>query len=57
MKTTFSRTFVTFIVILLAALLLIGVSFQMLVRSFLTDRAVESLKADSAAISRVAAVY
>ena len=57
MKTTFSRTFVTFIVILLAALLLVGVSFQMLVRSFLTDRAVESLKADSAAISRVASVY
>ena len=57
MKTTFSRTFVTLIVILLAALLLVGVSFQMLVRSFLTDRAVESLKADSAAISRVASVY
>lgn len=57
MKTTFSRTFVTFVVILLAALLLVGVSFQMLVRSFLTDRAIESLKADSTAISRVASVY
>jgi len=57
MKTTFSRTFFTFIVIILAALLLVGVSFQMLVRSFLTDRAIESLKADSAAISRVASVY
>ena len=57
MKTTFTRTFVTFIVILLAALLLVGVSFQMLMRSFLTDRAIDSLKADCAAISRVAAVY
>ena len=57
MKTTFSRTFFTFIVLLLAALLLLGVSFQMLVSDFLTDRSIESLKADSAAISRVASVY
>ena len=32
MKTTFSRTFVSFAVILLAALLLVGISFQLLVR-------------------------
>ena len=57
MKTTFSRTFFTFIVILLAALLIVGVSFQALVSNYLVDRAVESLKADSAAISRVASVY
>ena len=57
MKTTFSRTFVTFLVILLAALILVGVFFQMLVRSFLTDRAIDSLKTDSSAISRVASVY
>ena len=57
MKTTFSRTFVTFVVILLAALIMVGVSFQMLVRSFLTNHAIESLKADSTAISRVASVY
>ena len=57
MKTTFGRTFFTFIVILLAALLMVGVSFQALVRNYLVDRAVESLKADSAAISRVASVY
>ena len=57
MKTTFSRTFFSFFVILLAALTLVGVSFQMLVRSFLTNNAIESLKSDSDAISQVASVY
>ena len=57
MKTTFSRTFVTFAVILLAALLLVGISFQLLVRSYLTNKAVEGLKADSSAIANVAAAY
>lgn len=57
MKTTFSRTFVTFIVILLAALLLVGVSFQMLVRNYLTNKVVDSLKSDSSAIANVAAAY
>ena len=57
MKTAFSRTFFTYAVILLAALLLVGVSFQMLVRSFLTDKAIEGLKTDSSAIAQVAAAY
>ena len=57
MKTTFSRTFFSFAVILLAALLLVGISFQLLVRNYLTTHAVDSLKADSSAIADVAAAY
>jgi len=57
MKTTFSRTFVSFAVILLAALLLVGISFQLLVRNYLTNTTVDSLKADSTAIADVAAAY
>ena len=33
MKTTFSRTFAAFAVILLTALLLVGISFQMLAKN------------------------
>ena len=57
MKTTFSRTFSTFAVILLAALILVGISFQLLAKNFLRERAVESLKNDSAAIAQLAAAY
>ena len=57
MKTTFSRTFFGFAVILLAALLLVGISFQLLVRNYLTSHAGEGLKADSSAIADVAAAY
>ena len=57
MKTTFSRTFVSFAVILLAALLLVGISFQLLVRSYLTNKTVEELKSDSSTIADVAAAY
>ena len=57
MKTTFSRNFFTHTVILLAALLLVGTSYQLLVRNYLTDRAVEELKNDSRIISQVAAAY
>ncbi len=57
MKTTFSRTFFTFAVILLAALLLVGVFFQLLVRQYLTDRAIEDLKKNSATVSRIASAY
>ena len=57
MKTTFSRTLFTYAVILLAALLLVGVSFQMLARNYLTDKAIEGLKTDSSAIAQVAAAY
>ena len=57
MKTTFSRTFISVAVILLAALLLVGISFQLLVRNYLTTKTVDGLKADSSAIADVAAAY
>jgi len=57
MKTTFSRNFATHTVILLAALLLVGISFQILVRDYLTDRAVDELKNHSTTIAQVATAY
>ena len=44
MKSTFSRTFCVVAVVLLVAMLLIGVSFQYLVRDYLTDRTVDDLE-------------
>lgn len=50
MKSTFSRTFSTVAIMLLAALLLVGVSFRLLVKDYLTDTAVEGLKNDAQVI-------
>ena len=50
MKSTFSRIFTAAAAILLAALLLVGISFQMLVKNYLTDTAVERLKNDGQVI-------
>lgn len=57
MKTTFSRSFFVYAVILLAALLLVGLSFQLLVRNYLTERVYEDLKNDSAAVAQIASAY
>ena len=57
MKSTFSRNFVTYTLILLAALLLVGTSFQLLVRSYLTDKTVDSLKNNCATVAQLAAAY
>ncbi len=57
MRSTFSRTFLTFSVILLSALLVVGFSLQALVKNYLEDRAIADLKSDSAAISQLAAAY
>ncbi len=57
MKTTFSRTFATYTVILLAALLLVGTSFHLLVRNYLANQTIDRLKNDSATIAQVAAAY
>ena len=43
--------------VLLTAMLLIGTSFQALVREYLTDQAMESLKNDGNAISALASAY
>ena len=57
MKTTFSRTFMAVAVILLTALLLVGVSFQLLSKHFLTDKVIDRLKNESRTIAQVAAAY
>ena len=57
MKTTFSRTLMTFAVIMLATLLILGFSLQLLVRNYLQDQAMESLRNDSAIIADVAAAF
>ena len=57
MKTTFSRIFFPAAIILLTALLLVGISFQALVRDYLEDKVLDSLKNDCTTISEVAAAY
>ena len=57
MKTTFSRILFPAAIILLAALLLVGTGFQVLVRNYMDDHAVESLKNDGMAISSLASAY
>ena len=57
MKTTFSRLFGTTVVILLAALLLMGTVFQFLVKNYLTTKATDSLTNDARIIAALAAAY
>ena len=57
MRTSFSRTFFPAAIILLAALLLVGASFQVLVRNMMTQQSMDSLKEDCAAISELATAY
>ena len=57
MKTTFSRTVVTFILILLVVLLVVSLSFQVLVKKHLTDQAIDNLKNCGSTVSQVAAAY
>ena len=57
MRSTFSRTFFPAALLLLTALLLVGASFQMLVRDYLNDQALSSLKNDGEAISQLASAY
>ena len=57
MKSTFSRSFSTAAIILMLALVLVGTSFQALVKDYLTDTTVEALRQNSAAISNLAAAY
>ena len=57
MKTTFSRTFSTAAIILMVALVLVGISFQALVKEYLTDSAVDGLQQNAAAIAELASAY
>ncbi|MBE7002475.1 MAG: HAMP domain-containing histidine kinase [Ruminococcaceae bacterium] len=57
MKTTFSRAFFTAAIILLAALLLVGASFQALVRNMLVRQTENNLKDDCATVAGLATAY
>ena len=57
MKTFFSRTLFPAAIILLAALLLVGISFQLLVRNYLQEHTLDDLEKDSATIAAIAAAY
>ena len=57
MKTSFSRSFSTIASILLLSLLVLGASFQMLVKEYLTENTVSGLQADAEVIAELAASY
>ena len=57
MKTTFSRTFSTTVILLLLSLILVGTSFQALVEDYLADSAIEELRQNSSAIADLASAY
>ncbi len=57
MKSTFSRTFTTAALILLAALLLVGASFQFLVKKYLTEQTVSRLQTDAKTVTDLAEAY
>jgi len=57
MKTTFSRTFFPAAIMLLIALLLVGISIQVLVKDFLEEQALARLKGNATTISQLASAY
>ena len=57
MKTSFSRSFFPAAIILLAALLLLGAAFQVLLRSVLIRQTQDNLKTDCSTISGLATAY
>ena len=57
MKTTFSRTFSTTVIILLLSLILVGTSFQVLVEDFLAESAIAELQRNSTAVANLASAY
>ena len=54
MRSAFSRTFCVLAVVLLTALLLVGVSFQYLVKDYLTSRTLDKLKSTSDTVVKLA---
>ena len=57
MKTTYSRTFLTSMVVLLLALLAVGIFLRALLDEYLTDRAFDGLQKNARVISELAAAY
>ena len=57
MRTTFSRTFFPAALLLLTALLLVGISFQFLVKDYLVKESYSDLENDGTAIASLASAY
>ena len=57
MKTTFSRTFFTAMVVLLLSLLAVGIFLKALLKDYLNDSAFERLQNDAQVISELAVAY
>ena len=57
MKRTFSRIFLPAAAILLAALLVVGISFQLLARSYMKRWAMDNLENEAKALSALSAAY
>lgn len=57
MKTSFGRNFFTAAAILLLALIILGASFQLQVKEYLTDFTVSGLQQDASVIANLAASY
>ncbi len=57
MKTTFSRTFSTTVIILLLALILVGTSFQALVEDYLAESAISELGQTGESMANLASAY
>ena len=57
MKTSFSRSFSTIASILLLSLFVLGASFQMLVKEYLTETTISGLKQDAQVVADLAASY
>ena len=57
MRSTFSRTFFPAALLLLTALLLVGFSFQLLVKSYLTEQSFDDLQKKAEAVSALASAY
>ena len=57
MKTTFSRTFFPAAIVLLAALLLVGLSFQILIKDYLEKQAMGRLEEEAATYAQLSEAY
>ena len=57
MKTTFSRTVTAIAIVLLIALLLIGITFQLLVKDFLVSKTTDDLADDAEMIAQLVQAY
>ena len=57
MKSTYGRNFIAVAMILLVALTVLGASFQMLVKDYLTDNDLTGLRTDAEAIAKLTAAW